>query len=413
MTTWVLQRARRGVLLGVVASVPVFCLPLVTQDPYGIPKVTMVLAGVGVAGLLRCLDLRPLSVAAGRLLVPAACVSAPLLLGWLGSSYQTLGVMGVYGRYAGLLPYLALIILAVLVADAFAGRSRALELAAVVGAGVVGWFTVIQAAGLDPSVGRQILDYPYSTIGNSNFLGGFLALSLPLGLSVWARSDRTRFVGLLGTIGIALGIILAFSQGGWAASIAAIGVFTGARAAHRSRRWLFLGAAAALVITSLSVGAVLWSLRAPNGPLSSETVRVRGLFWMAAVEMGVESPIVGHGPAAFSVEGPHHRPAEDALIQGAVAADDPHNVLLSMFVSGGVLAVGGFLLVMLWVWRTALSLPLEGPAAGFVASVAAYVVQAAVSVDQFILSFGLWIAVAGLAAAAGDRPVDPAGRGEG
>lgn len=121
-------RVEHWLLLFTAAVLPVVYTPGLLDDPYDMPKVTLLLAVVCLALSLR--------VAAGLLgapwsglrilLLPAAALSLAFVASWLASDYRSWSLLGLYLRYGGLIPYLGVIVFGLLAADAFAGRSERL-----------------------------------------------------------------------------------------------------------------------------------------------------------------------------------------------------------------------------------------------------------------------------------------------
>lgn len=393
---------RRVLLLVAAFGAPVIFLWGVTNDPFNVPKLALLTVCIVAAGGLRLLevalggarlDVRPL-------LVPAALIGVPLLLAWLFTPYKGWSLLGQYPRFEGLIPYLLAIGAGFLYAEAFAGRTLALTWTITVAAVVVGLYAVMQAVGLDP-FDVPIIEYVGSTVGHSNFMGGFLAISLPLSISLWDSPQKWRArVALAATIVAGVGLVLSFSQGAWGAAVAGVAVYAGIRLADK-RRWVRPAALAiAGLIVVVAVGSVVYSLIDPFSPLVGDTTRARGLWWEEAFNMGLDHPLVGRGPSAFAVEGAHYRSAEDALAHANGFADSPHSVPLTFFANAGALGLIGFVLLAAWILLRGIRLPAsETVAVAYFAAAVAYLVQSLASLDELLLAFVLWVVLGGLVAA--------------
>jgi O-antigen ligase len=402
-----LGRIRRGALLALVAGVPLVFLWEVTNLQYDAPKLALLLTGTAVAAAARIGELVLGAPATGlrRAAVPAAFVAVPVAVSWLATGYKEWSLLGAYARYEGLVPVLCVVTAGVLLADASAPAPRVLARTFVASAGVVGVYALVQALGLDP-IGEPVVDYSTSTIGHPNFLGGFLAIALPVALGLSSSSSGAeRRAALAAAVAIVVGEILSFSQGGWIAAAAGLAAYAGAELAGRHRLaraagWLTAGALAAA-----AAGFVLISFVDPFNPLVADTARARGFWWRAAVSMAAESPVWGHGPDVYAIEGPHHRVPEDALAHDTMYADEPHSVPLGRLADTGLLGLAGFVALAVWTVRRGLATRGDALGAGFAAGAAAYFVQSLVSIDTLTLALALWICVAALARAPDREPV--------
>jgi O-antigen ligase len=382
---------------------PVFFLWDVVYDAFLLPKVALLATGVALAGSLRAAEVL---LGAGweglrRAALPAAFLAVPALVAWLATDYKAWSVLGEEARLVGLVPMLAAVAGGVLLADAFRGDFRKPAWAFVASGAAVAVYALVQSVGLDP-LDLPVPEYAASSIGHSNFVGGFLAIVLPVSLALWTSSAHAaRIAGMAATIAIVLGLVLVFSQGAWLAGAAGVAAFAGLALRERYRRAPLAGAAAAAGLAAVGVGLVLLSFVRPFSPLVPDTTRARGFWWRAAVAMGADSPVWGRGPDVYAIEGPHYRPPEDALAHDTLVADEPHSAPLGLFANHGLLGLAGYVLLLVWVVRRFLAArgsPLrEGCAAGAIA----YFVQSLISVESPLLLFSLWVCIAGLAATGG------------
>ncbi|MDQ3986528.1 MAG: O-antigen ligase family protein [Actinomycetota bacterium] len=399
--------ARRAILLALIFGIPTLFLWGVTYDAFNVPKLALL-----TIGLSCCAGIRLVEAVCGRsfahspLLWPASFVLVPLAVAWLATDYKTWSLLGAYGRYEGLIPTLLIVLAGVLVADTFGGNLRDPARAMAASALVVSLYTIAQSVGLDPLNVPMLPDYAPSTIGQSNFVGGFLAISLPVVLALWWTEEGWGQRAAIGTaIFTTLGLVFAFSQGGWAAAVAALAAF-GGLARRAKRRHLIAGLGIAGVVAIAVVGVVVAGLFLPADSVVPATARARGLWWRSALEMAWDSPVWGHGPNVFAIEGGHHRVLEDALAHEMGFADAPHSVPLSLFANAGLLGLLGFTLLAVWTIRLLIrSQPYTVLRAGFGAAAIAYFVQSLVSLDSLVLGFALWVCLGALgASAATGRP---------
>ncbi|MFN2525338.1 MAG: O-antigen ligase family protein [Actinomycetota bacterium] len=408
MGTLVLEKGpgvRRALLVGMLVAVPALFLRML-NDPFNVPKLALLILGVTIVGAIRIAEMLQggAGVGASRAyLVPAVAIVIPLLAAWMFSQYRAWAVFGEYGRFQGLLPYFVVLAFGLLVADAFQGRLTLLAWGFVGGGAVVAAYAVVQWLGADPfnwvSADVELENVSLSTLGNSNFSGGYLGIVFPICL-VLAADARTRVRGIQVGLLLLAGLLATNSQGGWVAAAAGGVTTAGFLIAGRfpgARRWGLLAAAAVLVGV---VGVVGFTIVKTDSALTSEYVVWRGRWWQAATSMGLESPIVGRGPNTFAIEGIGHRTVEDAMRLNYRFADDPHSVFFSFVSTAGILGAAGFLFLLGWTIRSGWSLwGADLWAAGFLGAAMAYFVQSAVSIDELTLRAGFWCAVGGLVAA--------------
>jgi tetratricopeptide (TPR) repeat protein len=400
-----LQRARavrRALLLALVTGVPVLFVRA-NNDPVNVPKLSFLIAGVSLALCIRMAEWLQGNKPEGllRLWVPAAAFIVPLTWGWLFSPYKGWALFGQYGRYQGLIPYIVIILLGALVADAFAD-DRHLPMLALLWAGaIVGAYAIVQVLDLDPIVWSQAGEekrWAGSTLGNPNFTGGFLGIVLPLAAALIVEGRFRKLVlGL--SVPIVVGWIVSFSQGGWAAGAAGVVAALGWIAATRWPRARVAGLAIALLIAGAALGDVVLGIVKPHHPLVPATVQLRSYAYQAAGEMTLDHPLTGRGPNAFAIEGVQYRTEEDARFIDYNFPDEPHNVMLALAAGAGVLGAIGFLVAAFWVLKRSISIPNEDVlAAAFFGAIVAYFVQSLVSIDELSLRVALWTALGGLAA---------------
>ena len=406
MNEFLLVRApslRRGALLALTAGVPLLFLRG-TNSAFGVPKLALL--------VLLVLPLVALRVAEGfagssfeglkRLLVPAGAVAGAMCIGWLFSPYKAWALWGYYDRFLGLIPYLLTIALGVLIADAFAEDARPVAIALGAAALLAGVYGIIQVAGLDPlSWDFESRDNTTaaSTLGNPNFSGGFFAMCLPLFLGLWLSwPEKRRWIAVGGAV-VVVAWIATDSQGGWAAGIAGLAVCGGILLSGRWGWARLAGAAVAAVVAIVLTGVVVLGLIDSGNNLVPTEAASRGWLWRAAVNMTLDSPLVGRGPHAYAIESTQHRTPEHAVTQNFNFADDPHSLPLSWGASAGVIGWAAFAVLAAWVIRGARRAIADDPlSVAFVGAATAYLVQSLVSIDTTPLRTTFWVVLGGFAA---------------
>lgn len=394
---------RRRILCVLVIGVPVAFLRF-TSDPFNVPKLVLLITGVGCVLVLRVTE-----ILQGRswrgpqiLAVPALVIAAPMIVSWAFSPYRGWAILGLQGRFQGLAPYLIVILLGILIADAFRGHVNELAFMLLWAGAVVGGYAVIQTLGLDP-FDWDLYGAPteaISTTGNPNFTGGFLGIVLPIGLGLTLADPARRRVAIRLLVCALAGWIVARSQGGWAAGIAGSAIVAGYLLRDRYRLSYLAGWLVAFLVAAATIGVVLVAMVRPESRFTTGAAVDRSAWSEAAFGMGLASPIVGRGPNSFAIEGVSTRPLDDALEFNFDFPDDPHSVPMSMFANLGIIGLTGFFAILgwsLWYFRR-----IEEPSllqVAFVGAVVAYFVQSLVSIDELTLRAGLWSALGGLVAA--------------
>lgn len=395
----------RAVILVLVGVTPLLITPGITLDDFVVPKLAallaVVLSLVGLAAARALTSRRPTNILPA--VAPVLYVTVPLVVAWIAGPYKQWSVFGEYYRYQGLIPYLLVGALALIVADLFHGDVAPLAKALVAGASVVSLYALVQALGLDPVMWDLTATEPgSSTIGNSTFTGGFLAICLPVAVGVARTAGGRRWAAMV--VLIAAGGAATMSEGAWAAAVAGVAVAIGVAMPRGSKRL----AASAVGVLIAAGTAVLLPVAAPLvSPSLADTVgpsaASRAHFWQAAADMTLESPVLGRGPNAFAVEGVQTRPRQSALVDPYRFSTDPHSLFWAVATSAGLFGIVGLLGLLLWTVRRGVVLvraPESNPIAyGLLGGAAAYWVQSLVSIDDLSIRIAFWSVVGALAAA--------------
>ncbi|MFN2525550.1 MAG: O-antigen ligase family protein [Actinomycetota bacterium] len=407
MTAYLLDKGptlRRAILLVTLVGFPLAFLPRLLLDAYAVPKLALLTAGTSLAAAVR---LAEIAVGASTrtlraFLWPALFVTVPLTVSWLVSPYRGWAFVGQYQWFQGLFPYVVVCVFALLLADAFAGRASSVAWALVISAGFVGAYGFAQILGLDPLrlfIEDRFTDSVRSSIGNSNFVGGLMAIAMPAAIGLWiARGSRFRWA-LVALVFIAESWVFAGSQAAWLAGAAGVIVMLAYVPGRRTSRYrkaaVWLAAAGAAAI----VGVTIWGAIDPGNRVIPHTIRVRGRWWSQAVQMAASSPVYGRGPNTFAVEGVAYRSPSDALELGFIFADDPHSLPLSFAANAGLLGGLGYLGLFGWFVARTRRAEAEPMQAIFVGcSTTAFILSLGL-VDELTLRAGLFVSLAGLAAA--------------
>lgn len=331
-------------------------------------------------------------------------------------------LVGLYSRYGGLLSLLLYALIALALFGLYWQKPLALRqvaFTASAASSLLAAFVLFQEAGLDwnewrSPVGDQPVS-PIGTLGNSNFAGGYLAVTLPF-LVFWARVvKQTPVKVLLGAlVGIDL-LALWYTQArgamvGAAAGLAAVAFYGRERIPRWMKRTIVAGT---LFMASLAV-AVIWHPWAERSPealsqvrqLDSFSIKTRFWYWTSAGRILKSNPILGTGPDTYLFHYPRYRVAEDGQVMGMKIPDKPHNILLEHLSNEGLLGGGAYLatlgLAAWYAWRAGTSLEGEERMllGSFFGALAAYTGQGFFSIDVPPLAVMGWIILGGIAAIA-------------
>ncbi|MDR3686818.1 MAG: O-antigen ligase family protein [Coriobacteriia bacterium] len=393
-----------GVLLGGLGV----CLAMqpTSFNPFGPIKALVVALGVTLALVGMALESGRTARAAARLGRVRASFAVPalLLVGALATVTSVdpqRSILGHYAEYQGLLLVVAAALIgcgAAVLADDRAAWTR-LKRAATLAVGVVSGFALVQVFGAGP--GRVDLSRAASTTGNASNLGVFLCLAVPLVLAA-ARSERGRAWPAVAWTAFAMGLVvlgLTLSRGAWLGAGGALVAWLVLEGRTwpgrlRGRVWAAAGVlvvvalAATLLFVPHAGSRLVEAVRSP----SKGTLGWRAETWRLTAGLVAQRPLLGFGPASFRYAFPAVRTPATIIGESATQiVDDPHNLLLSIGVQYGVVAVG----LLLWLlcgaiaalWHLAGG---EGDDTVTAAALAASIVGASVALQAHFLTLDTW-----------------------
>ncbi|MDD5304685.1 MAG: tetratricopeptide repeat protein [Elusimicrobia bacterium] len=274
----------------------------------------------------------------------------------------------------------------------FAGARSASRFATltVAAAWLVALYGLLQAAGLDPLVwkgafGKGVLgDRAFSTLGNPYLCASFLAVAVPLALTLELDAEtpaalRYAALMLLPIAGAAV-VLTGSSRGVFSFCVSCLLYAAIVPAALRTRPALKSAGLALLAAAAVAGAAALTSTTI--GDRRPEAAELRRLNIGAELRMLAERPLTGFGPGSFSIHSPRFRSAEIIKLDNGRGAtmSYPEIPLLGVAVELGAAGAA------LWLWlfgaalwtgargasalRRAGALPESVYAAGFAAAAA-------------------------------------------
>lgn len=232
---------------------------------------------------------------------------------------------------------------------------------------VISVYGIIQHFGLDWIIWENTsfeTFRSFSTLGNPVKLGAYLVLTFPLVLYLFLQTDSfyIRFFSVVNLSLIAVTLLFTYSRGGWlgfVVSIAFIGVFIPRKILLENKKWL-------LFLVTIIAGVVLIGNLIPHSLsknfsleerassiLKTEegSAAVRIEVWKIAKKMISDRPFFGFGLDTFRLVFPEYKTTKFFKLVGAAEYDRPHNDLLQVAISSGLigLAVYLFMIVLFFV----------------------------------------------------------------
>jgi O-antigen ligase len=434
----VLRATRAAVVIVVSAAMPIVFDPH-TGDVFNVPKYTLVVIGALVlAGLWVVAAVQYRSVPRWRngLQWVVGAIVAWTLISALTSIDVRVSLLGNYGSYDGLYSAAAFGVIMMSAAEAFDALDIRKVLAAVgfAGGGVVTLYGLIQLH--DSEVHGSTWDFIrwnlgsfandiFSTFGNPNHLGGFLAIILPIVLVLGLGTRRWWWRAASGVFALVViaELIRTSARGAWVAALVALAVLA-AMLAPEIRRRPGLAAGGALgVVAVAAIGMLAGGKHFLAHPLNtlfqsggSTSVQQRYDIWSAALHVVAHHPVTGVGPDAFALVYPQYQSAAWVAALGPnYLVNGAHDIFMNFLADQGFVGLLLFLgllaligLRSIGAWRRLRSLERGKNVTSAVkdqaqvhrvtvavvtASVVAYIVQATFNVQQVGLSFCFWLLV--------------------
>lgn len=377
-----------------------------TADPLNIVKLTVIATAAIVlttTAVIRFARTRQFLIPRAAVTWAALAFLVAMVAATAVADSTSTAVLGQYSRRSGLLLYVCCVVVLLSVLWAFdLPRIPMLVAGVVVTGGFLASYGLLQRAGVDPVGWTTDTNPVVATLGNANFLSGYLGVVTPLALwgALSGRWDRPWRVacGAVAVGCVVVTVLTGSVQGPLAAlagSLLVLVVWLLGRAAAIRRRAL-AGLGAAVVLGAVVAGAGM----AGVGPAAREfeaSFRTRQWYWQAAASMVADHPVTGVGMDMYGDYYREHRPlAAVRAIGPQSVVTAAHSVPLHLAASGGLLLGVSYLAVLGSVAVTlagglrrlagAERLLLAGVGGAWVS----YVVQSLVSIDQPPLALLHW-----------------------
>jgi O-antigen ligase len=302
---------------------------------------------------------------------------------------------GVFGRGTGVLSYLVLALIFFL-SNFLASRefNKKVIFSLVVTTALMSAYCVIQILKLDP-IGWSAF-FPFGTLGNVNFLSGYMGIALVAILILSTTNQISRNIRISLSVLFIVGFFSLYksdSTQGYVAFFVGISTYLVIKS-WRLGRPLFLAAITAYTASFASLVAGLFD----KGPLRDVvyqfTVLFRADYMHAAIEMLIKNPLNGVGIDAYDDWYRSERGMISALRTSINrTANTAHNIVLDLGSGGGFpLMISYLALIVLVAYSIAKGLRsgMSNDPYFMSASMSwiSYQVQAAVSINQ--IGVGVW-----------------------
>ena len=317
------------------------------------------------------------------LLVPLCCYTLSVIVSTFLSVCPEMSIKGDMLRYEGifaLLSYVAVVIIFSNIVNREEEVHVMIKLL-LLSTFLISLYAIIQYAGFNPTEHflSKVIPSEHrvgSTMGNSNFLGKFLVLVLPLYIAYFVYSDSNikKFYFAMGFVLSFLALIFTFTRGSWlgfgASMVLLFFIMSGEKLASHKAKKIF-AVSAILFCTIFCAGLYFAEDNAKNRssffPMMKYKIRssfdfekgmgsaTRLFLWKKGVGLILEKPVFGYGPDTHvkvlrEVNFEYWGKFKDMVI-----IDRVHNNYLDIAIGRGLVGLGTYLSVvvtfMMWLWK--------------------------------------------------------------
>lgn len=391
--------------LVLVASLHPLVFSTLNYSMYALPKLVflyLVVIVMVVAWAVKIVESRQVVFA------PTA-LNLPILFFFLSAAATTLfssvhfrtSLYGQITRYEGLLTILLYSLIYFLTVNFVKEKYqvRRMLTGLLIAASIVAIYGILQHFGIDflsPNPRAVQVGRSFSTLGNPNFLGGYLVLVIPVGIAFMLSVKRLAPKLLVGLATVLLFVCLLFtySRSAWlgtATSLALILLFV-LKQAKRKEKMILLGAVAAVVmiaclllmqINTKTTPLPLRERVASTTRLEEGTVVSRLIMWETSLEIIKSRPGLGFGLDTFRLTFPRYRLVDWYQVsKQAGIPDKAHNDLLQTASSQGLIGLLGYLwIIIAALWQGARTVmrarneQVQILAVGLIAAISGYLIH--------------------------------------
>lgn len=276
-----------------------------------------------------------------------------LLVAALSTDVKYIAFFGATHRNDGAFSYLALATLCFASMMAFNSSNIHLVRNVLAGVGLVlTGYGVLQTRGHDPFHWVLLYGPVVGTLGNPDFMSGFLGVASIA--TLWVIVARGKTIFRVSAIVLLLCEIFIVKRSGSIQGLVAFGV--GFVILLVAKLWQIKRAFGIMAVVVASVGSILVILGFLNqGPLAARifrsTLRNRLDYWHGAISMFTAHPFAGVGIDRFGESYRQYAP-QVQIVQGQTT-DNPHNVFLELLATGGAVLILPYLFLLGVIFWTA------------------------------------------------------------
>lgn len=328
------------------------------------------------------------------------------------------GLYGAFSRNTGFLTYLGLVMLFIAATSLSTDRNFSRIINALMIAGVVNVvYCLFVSFGYDFFTWNNPYKSVLGTFGNPNFIGAFMGIFFTL-LIVQVLNPDNRLKSKIITILLIPPTIyvIHLSSALQGILVSAFGLLFTIFFLLRSQKkffnlsWIYL-----CLLSGGSLVAFLGIIQ--KGPLANflykPSITFRGEYWKAAINMGMDNPILGVGIDSYGIFFKTYRELSATVSPGLdVITDTAHNVFLDIFAGTGFPGLISYLAINIIILITGLMYlqkfrQFDAKFLSLFLTWAAYQLQSIVSINQIGLAIWGWLLGASVIAYVRTHPNGP------
>ena len=345
-----MRKLQNRILANCALLTTILILPNSLYDPVGIPKLYLfsifTIVSLGISILKRSTDMKERSQVFVKIL---SCFLFLLIINLFINNYAiSERLFGISGRSTGFMTYFLLLIYCF---QSFRYLSvYALLSSLLLAKSFVEVYAIMQHLKIDPFKVEAFYSAPHSTLGNPNFVSGFIGFSSITSILLWFRIKNwigaTLTLTAL-TVDFLVLIIVNSSQGIIATSLSFLSfvlllIWTRLKIQGLQKNKTF----AVVGICAISFSAIFTFL-VFHSIVASSSALTRFDYWRAGLRMAISNPLFGVGLDSY---GDYYRLYRDRSAINRLGfnqtSDAAHNVFIDFFASGGFPLGIAYLLVI-------------------------------------------------------------------
>ena len=317
--------------------VTVVILPNWSYDPVSSPKqyLLTLTAGIALASyFLRGFTLRDQikSTFSVAIVIFLLILSINILV---NNNVITERLFGIRGRSTGFITFVSLAVIALIVSQR--AEIKRFFIALLITSLFVSGYFILQINGLDIFTVEEFYSTPSSTLGNPNFVSGFVGFSLFSSIYLISRNNLKISIAAISVLGLNLFVLSrVVSIQGTIALITGFSIFIFLHIFALKKRSITVAISTVALASLLTLLLGLFGRGPLSNFLGSSTTFSRLDYWRAAMRMLFDHPIFGVGLDGYRDNYRIYRDeiAIERFGTGQIA-DSAHNIFLDLLAGGG------------------------------------------------------------------------------